>query len=97
MSSDDEEAQPSLFVFYKTVVPAPSDVSWPEVVLPDGWLWLGSGGTSGARFPNEDQYTGPLERMQDGRHALQTYFETLVTTGAIEEFVIQDAYLPVPT
>ena len=76
-----------LFVMYKMGTGG----SW-AYKLPKGWWWVGSGSTSQAAHPNEEQFQGPPTSQASVKAYLNKFFGTLKKKGIVVRYKLRTSY-----
>ena len=76
-----------LFVMYKMGTGG----SW-AYKLPKGWWWVGSGSTTSATHPNEEQFQGPPASQASVKAYLDKFFRTLTKKGIVERYKLRNSY-----
>uniref|UniRef100_A0A6C0K2P9 Uncharacterized protein n=1 Tax=viral metagenome TaxID=1070528 RepID=A0A6C0K2P9_9ZZZZ len=75
-----------LFVTYKMGTGG----SW-AYKLPKGWEWIGSGGTTSAAYPNEEQFQGTPATTATVKAYLTKFFADLKKKGIVEQFKLKSS------
>ena len=76
-----------LFAVYK---PVDTQASW-NYKLPKGWEWIGSGSTTSAAYPSEEQFQGPPATTAVVKAYLTKFFADLKKKGIVEQFKIKSS------
>ena len=64
--------------------------SW-NYKLPKGWWWVGSGSTTSAAYPNEEQFQGTPATTATVKAYLTKFFADLKKKGIVEQFKIKSS------
>jgi len=72
---------------------------WNYPNFPNGWRFIGSGGTSAAGKPlldyeREEQFLGPDITRAAAKNIVRVKFEKLTDNGIITMYKIRDNYMP---
>ncbi len=97
---EEEKDEGVLFVFYNINQNTP-EKSWTYKKFPKGWWWVGAGSVQpikGERvkstYIREEQFSGPMNKREDMKNYLESYFAKLKEKKVITKYKIRNRYLP---
>ncbi len=100
IENKEEKDRGVLFVFYNINENAP-EKSWSYKKFPKGWVWTGAGSVQPFKgekvkstYIREEQFNGPMNKREDMKNYLESYFAKLKEKKIITKYKIRNSYAP---
>lgn len=84
-----------VFVFYELNAKHPSPIwHYPDSLFPQGWGWVGKGGTGVQKYSSDEQFSGPTKSRTLMRKRLDAFMKIQKDSGKIVRYKIRNSYNP---